>query len=167
VLFESEAPDPENAILAGGGYARMRCLTINVETGAVDVETLDDAPTEFPRVRDDRVGRPCRYGYSGLEGLGFFNFDGFTKWDMHTNKRIATAHPGQGTIVGEPVFIPNGPRSDDGYLGSFTMNEQSGTSSFVLYDAKDMSLACELEIPVRVPLGFHGAWIDEALLDDE
>ena len=37
----------------------------------------------------------------------------------------------------------------------------------VLYDAKDMSLACELEVPVRVPLGFHGAWIDEALLEDE
>ena len=52
---------------------------------------------------------------------------------------------------------------DDGYLITFVYDESTDKSDFVVFDAKTMSSTplATLPLPVRVPHGFHGLWVDE------
>jgi len=72
-----------------------------------------------------------------------------------------------GWIGGEPVFIPkakpSGDASDDGYIANFLYSLESDRTDFVLYDARTFSgtPAVRLRMPKRVPVGFHGSWLEE------
>jgi len=55
----------------------------NLSTGAVVEEQLDDIASEFPRVNEQRLGRPTRYGYTARLASGSMPlFDGFIKYDF-------------------------------------------------------------------------------------
>jgi carotenoid cleavage dioxygenase-like enzyme len=69
-----------------------------------------------------------------------------------------------GTLsVGEPVFapVPGTADTDDGYWLTFA-TDRTDYSSWLLVlpgrDPEDGPLA-RVRIPVRVPLGLHGAWL--------
>lgn len=79
---------------------------------------------------------------------------------------------GRGRLGGEAYFVPRsgndqpingkGLQEDDGYLMTFVIDEESGESELVVYDAKQIS-----DVPVararvsgrRCPLGFHCTWL--------
>jgi carotenoid cleavage dioxygenase len=174
VLFSpmsfSEDGKVTDDILAGKGPSHMHRLVIDVEKQAVDVERLPGGPqTEFPRIRDDRMGLRCRYGFSALQGEGGdFNFTGILKWDFKAEKHIGEIRFPEGIVGGEPIFFPRTGSSpdesgDDGYLGTFLWNTVAAESTFAIFDARSFSSTpvTEFSVPRRVPLGFHAAWITE------
>lgn len=160
----------EEGILGGQGPSWMHRLIIDIDTKSVDVQKVqggDKHMTEFPRIRDDRIGLRTRYGYSGLQSAGAdFNFTGMLKWDFEEGRLSSEINFPKNVIGGEPVFLPSSSSNgddDDGYIGLFLWDPQLQESTWALFDAQSFSSTpvAELRVPCRVPLGFHAAWINE------
>ncbi|MDB9377095.1 carotenoid oxygenase family protein, partial [Nodularia sphaerocarpa] len=131
-------------------------------------EMLDDVPAEFPRINENLLGQPTRYGYAGRMGKGSLPlFDGLIKYDLSNNK--SQIHEfGQGRYGGEAVFAPSigGTTEDDGWLVTFVYDESGETSELVVVNAQDITAepVARVLIPQRVPYGFHGTWVSEEQL---
>lgn len=160
-------------ILGDGGPFHMHRFVIDVEQKAVDLQMVpggEDIQTEFPRIRDDRLGLSLRYGFSAIQNPGEseFDFSGILKWDMESCQLVGRISFPEGVVGGEAVFLSREGSSpdeagDDGYIGLFLWNVPTRESTFAIYDARSFSSQpiAELLVPRRVPLGFHAAWISE------
>jgi carotenoid cleavage dioxygenase-like enzyme len=147
--------------------------TIDMSTGKVREEQVDDQPAEFPRVADSVIGLKHRFGYMmGMPEGGFpddpMDASGsILKYDRQTGKRTQI-ELGLGRMGGEPVFAPSAdPRSeDDGYLMTYVYDAASDSSRFVIMDAATMdpTPVASIELP-RIPSGFHGSWIPASVAD--
>lgn len=138
----------------------------NLSTGAVVEERLDDIPSEFPRVNEQRLGRLTRYGYTARRATGSMPlFDGFIKYDLFTGSS-QTHEFGRGRYGGEGVFVPRpgATAEDDGWLLTFVYDELEERSDLVVVMAQDMTAepVARIMIPTRIPYGFHGTWITQA-----
>ena len=65
----------------------------------------------------------------------------------------------------EPVFVPRSGATgeDDGYVMAYVFNAQRNASDIVILSAQDFGAEplAVVELPVRVPFGFHGDWIPD------
>lgn len=139
------------------GPRALHRWTIDLASGAVHEAPLDDLPVEFPRVDDARTGLSYRYGYavSALDA----SRSGIVKYDLETKQDLRfMCEPGQ--IAGEFVFVaaPNAAAEDDGWLLGFIYDQPRDASDFVVMDARDLTRVASVQLPQRVPGGFHGGW---------
>ena len=147
--------------------ARLWRWTIDTAKGTVTEEQLDDAPSDFPRVDDRRMGLEARYGYTmGLvPAQPTLNYDRYLyRYDLQTGKR--ERHDlGAGVHGGEPVFAPRsaGAAEDDGWVLSIVHDENVNQSSFVIIDARafEAGPVATVRLPRRVPYGAHGSWLPD------
>jgi len=134
---------------------------IDAVAGTVAEEPLDDLPSDFPRVNDDRAGHRTRYGYVGHPRHWTATeacFDGVVKHDFDTGS--STIHTYGATVVsGEALFVADPDRAgeDGGWLLNLVHDPEHG--SLVVLDAESMVEVARVHIPVRVPSGFHGNWV--------
>jgi carotenoid cleavage dioxygenase len=135
---------------------------IDLATGIVTDEQLDDRPTDFPRINDAFAGRANRYGYGG-HSAGFVDgeppFDGVTKFDLHTGATTTRLY-GPGQVCGESVFAgdPSGSDEDSGWLLNFVHDLGADRSDVVVLDAGTLDEVARVHLPRRVPFGFHGSF---------
>jgi carotenoid cleavage dioxygenase len=132
----------------------------NLKTGRATEGPLDDRRTEFPRISEALTGTRARFGYCGSAGGDMF--DGLIKYDLTKGTSEHHAH-GTGRMGGEGVFVPRpAPTSeDDGWLVAHVHDAASGKSEFVVVESREFRAppVARVLLPVRVPYGFHGAWI--------
>lgn len=76
--------------------------------------------------------------------------------------------PGDGSTVGEPVFVPGGENAPEGhgYVIVLVSRRDAMHSDLVLLDAQnvDKEPVCTLRMPMRIPKGLHGNWVSGAEL---
>jgi carotenoid cleavage dioxygenase len=127
-------------------------------------ETLSDLGGEFPRLDERFTGQAYRQGfYAALTGVPAKGhpFDTLVHADLTTGKR-RTYTPGQGIFVMEPVFVPRkeSAAEGDGWLVSLNYDSARNLSDFIVLDTDDISKGpvARVELPTRVPFGFHGNW---------
>ncbi len=155
--------------------AHLSRFSMNMKTGAVSVDRLYDKPMEFPQVNREHWTRDYRYGYSVVvdgendspERIQYAE-GGLRKYDVQTGEADAWL-PGMTQEAGEPMFVPareSGGGEDEGYIASFVYNKNSETSAFCLFDATNISAGpiAKVQLPVRVPVGFHGVWVPDSAL---
>lgn len=134
---------------------------IDLATGTVTEEQLDDRAGDFPRLNDDHAGRAARYGYVGhTRGwTAEVEFDGFVKHDLQTGTSSVFRY-GPTAVAGEAAFAPDPTRTgeDQGWLLNYVYDKADDTSSLVVVDAEQMEEVARVHLPRRVPLGFHGNW---------
>jgi carotenoid cleavage dioxygenase len=69
-------------------------------------------------------------------------------------------------FVGEPAIVPKagGHDESDVYILTFRYDRTTDTSAFVILDGSDFSgpPLATVQLPVRVPNGYHGNWIPAA-----
>jgi carotenoid cleavage dioxygenase len=139
------------------GHPRMVQWTIDLAQNNATMKTVDDVPCDFPRVNDSLLGRPTRFGYTMA-----IDFQTLAKFDFHHGTRTTHDH-GPGRFGGEALFVPRpgSQQEDDGWLLSYVFDSSTGKSELVVIDAQDFpsSPIARVLLPVRVPFGFHGAWI--------
>ncbi|GGZ81533.1 retinal pigment epithelial membrane protein [Streptomyces subrutilus] len=147
-----------------GGLARA---VFDPAAGSVRRTLLDDAPVEFPRVDDRLIGR--RHGpvavaaETGTLDLRPSEYDAL-RWYDTAGGGSRTWRAGD-LSVGEPVFAPaagSGPGdAGRGYWLTFATDRTDATSWLLVFAAEDPSSGpvARVRIPVRVPLGLHGAWL--------
>lgn len=133
---------------------------LDLESGRVEEEQLDDAVAEFPRINEAYTGVRNRYGFFGLGDDEFF--DGFKKLDL-MGGASAKIEMESGVHCGEGIFTPDpsGIDEDSGWLLSFVYLAAVQRSELWIFDAKtfDPKPIAQVILPDRVPYGFHGTWI--------
>ena len=168
------ADDPENP--AGEGLVptigflrlapRLHRWTLNLTTGSVQEETLDDTFIEFSRMDNRYLGRRCRYGYSGkVPALDTIRFDGIVKHDLDSGQK--TQHVfAAGWHGGETTFVPRHGSplhgaDDDGYILTFLEDDTTMTSHLGVFSARDLDRGplATIAMPQRVPTGYHTWWV--------
>ncbi len=148
--------------------ATLHRFSIDLTSGSVKQEPLDDLPIEFPRIDERFAGKAYRHGYcaGGIEPPpGEFelgpSFDSIVHYDTQTGKRSAHTLP-PGDSVGEPVFVPRSPDAaeGDGYLLDLVYRASEGRSDLLVLDATNVAGGplATIQMPHRVPFGFHGNW---------
>ncbi len=140
--------------------------TLNLKTGAVRLETLDDTPTEFPTVNDGYWGRPTRFAYHPrLAPRATVSFDGVIKLDHDSGATTKCLYP-PGWFGGEVVFAPRpgSTTEDDGWVVTVLSHPDEARSEAWVIPAQDLASGpiARVRLPWRVPLGFHATWVPEA-----
>jgi carotenoid cleavage dioxygenase len=171
---------------AGSRRATLWRWTIDLVTGEVAEEQLDDRPGEFPRVDDRLVGLDSRFGHvtasgkpagGGEVGTGDPSGDqveegdveeggareggALLRYDLRTG--AVTGHDfGPGRFPAEASFAP----ADDspggaGWLLTYVYDAATDRSDLVILDSADLTAppVATVHLPGRVPYGFHGNWL--------
>jgi carotenoid cleavage dioxygenase-like enzyme len=138
--------------------AMMWTWTIDLTTGTVSEQQLDDRAVEFPRIDDRLAGLQAHYAVS-------VGKDKLVRHDLSTGSAIehpfgTAASPG---VPGEAVFVPGSGPADEtnGYYLGYVYDAARDGSDLVILDASDFAGApvATIKLPQRVPFGFHGNWI--------
>lgn len=136
---------------------------IDRSKGTVTETQLDDRMADFPRVCDSKVGLKHQYGYCAAFAPSKPFADGFLKYDLEkNNSAFHNLRGGQGS---EPVFVknPGDELEDSGWVLSYVFRPETETSEIVILNAQEFEEepVARIQIPVRVPAGFHGNWVPE------
>ena len=136
---------------------------IDPKGGPVKESRLDERSQEFPRMDERLIGKPYRYGYCGHVGAGLL-FGGLLKHDLQTGQTLER-NEGEHRQFQEPVFVPRheGADEDDGWLLAYVHDKKRNAADVVILNAQDFQgePAAVIELPERVPFGFHGNWAPE------
>ncbi len=129
----------------------------------VERTVLSTQGQEFPRFDERLAGQKYRYAYTiSAENIQDLKPNSLIRYDLNTGEILERSY-GSGKITGEAVFIPRTPTSaeTDGWLMSFVHDEHGGNTALVLVKADDFlgDPQAVIELPYRVPLGFHGNWL--------
>ena len=147
-------------------HARLWVWRMNVKTGETHEEMLDASRNvEFPTFNSRLSGRRTRFGYlvdhSDTRTLQWY---GIRKYDLDTGESLgswsdSSAH----SFYSEPWFAAadNFAAEDDGYVVAFQWNEKLKRETLDIFDAKaiENGPVAQLEVPFRVPSGFHACWM--------
>jgi carotenoid cleavage dioxygenase-like enzyme len=149
------------------GTPSLARATIDPAAGTVRRERLSDAAVEFPRVDDRLVGRRhptiALTGDSGRPRLHPEAADTLFWFDPHTGSTVSwTAGD---LAVGELSHAPHPDSADpdDGWWLTFATQRATGESWLLVIPAADPASGpqARVRMPVRVPLGLHGAWLPD------
>ena len=179
---EDPTPNPTEAHAEHGNYGHMMAYLdghsmrtrlhrwrFNLADGTTKEERLDDRCVEFGMINQRFAGRKYRYVYSTVAKPGWFLFEGFVKHDLETGEGIEVKLP-QGVYASEAPFAPRigSTEEDDGYIVSFTIDENKGTSECILIDAKNFAAGpvCRIALPHKISSGTHAHWVDRTTLDE-
>ncbi len=145
--------------------ATLHRWTIDTVAGTVHESQLDDAPIEFPRMDERRLGSTYTIGYAAQSHDD--QRAAIVRYDMLSGASVRHDF-GPGRFTGEPVFVPSRDDGDEsaGWIMAFVYDAARDGSDFVILDARDITAApvASVALPQRVPFGFHGNWIDDAEL---
>jgi carotenoid cleavage dioxygenase-like enzyme len=140
--------------------------TLDPETGDYTERQVSSLYVDFPRINENCMGLPYRYGYAAEfyepnEDIGLWRFNTIIKFDFNApNGNPQRYSVGDKRFAGEPCFVArkNAKSEDDGFLVTFVYDENKKRSELVILDAKTFSgpPIATVPLPVRVPYGLHG-----------
>ncbi|HEX7775147.1 MAG TPA: carotenoid oxygenase family protein [Parvibaculum sp.] len=137
-------------------------------TNTYKEESLAELGGEFPRLDERFAGLNYRHGFHAArrrEAQRGSPYDTVVHLDLTTG-RSRFYEPGAGKFVMEPVFVPRSAAAaeGDGWLVTLVYDQARNLSDFVVLDASDISAGpvARVELPTRVPFGFHGNWRNAA-----
>jgi len=133
---------------------------LDLEDGVVHERQLDDTHMELPRINETLTGRPYRYIYAA-EQPSDTEIRGVVRYDRELGSLQRFPIP-PGDQNSEPVFVPRhgAAAEDEGYVLVCVYRQVTDTSDVVVLDARNIGeVLATVELPRRIPAGFHGAWI--------
>ena len=138
---------------------------LDLVTGEVRDEQLDDCVGEFPRMDDTRLGAPTRFTYMPrFAKHPRLQFEGLRKIDHEGTERVDHLW-GPGRFGSEPGFVPRpgATDEDDGWVVALVHDAREGRSELNVLDARDFAAPpiARVLLP-RVPVGFHTRWVPGA-----
>ncbi len=141
---------------------RLERWRLGPDSDSVRRHTLSEERQEFPRFDERRATQPYRYVYTVGFDLEPRAPEPLYRHDLRTGgvlqHRFGATH-----VPSEAVFVPRsaGGAEDDGWLLAYVSDLAADRSALVILDAAHLQDEPQavIELPVRVPLGFHGNWI--------
>lgn len=128
---------------------------------------------EFPVVNQNLVGRKTRFTWAVGNHEGEPMFHRIFKFDLSD---LSTSEPqsyacrsdGKKLTSGEACFVSKGSAEDQGYLITFVVDpDGKAPSSFLVLNSENLEAICVIDLPARIPMGFHGLWVSEKQVKDQ
>jgi carotenoid cleavage dioxygenase len=146
--------------------ANLHRFELNLETHSVREQPLDDLSIEFPRIKESLNGLKNRYGYATYteNGEGITG-GGIVRYDLEKGTRDLFDGADK-DVPSEAVFVPAAGDAGEeaGWLLSYFYDKSREKSDLAVFDATELAKGpiARIELPQRVPMGFHGSWIPKA-----
>ncbi|KAF3442279.1 hypothetical protein FNV43_RR16195 [Rhamnella rubrinervis] len=148
-------------------------IRLNLKTGKSKRRPIISGPDqqvnlEAGMVNRNRLGRKTRFAYLAL-AEPWPKVSGFAKVDLFTGEVTKFIY-GDERFGGEPLFFPRDPnseREDDGYILAFVHDEKEWKSELQIVNAMNMKLEASIQLPSRVPYGFHGTFLSSKDLEKQ
>ncbi|CAL1371696.1 unnamed protein product [Linum trigynum] len=159
-------------------------MRFDMKTGVASQKKLSASAVDFPRINESYTGRKQRFVYgtsldsiakvTGIIKVDLLNEPQPEKTKLEVGGNIVGIFDlGPGRFGSEAIFVPREPgitcEEDDGYLVFFSHDENTGKSAVIVIDAKTMSSdpVAVVELPHRVPYGFHAFFVTEDQLQEQ
>ncbi|MEO9463451.1 MAG: carotenoid oxygenase family protein [Marinomonas sp.] len=150
--------------------SRLHRWRFNLKTGVTVEERLCDKIVEFGMINPAYLMEKNRYIWSTTSRPGWFLFNGYCRHDTQTGEEQIYELP-EGVYASESPMIPrkNAKSEDDGYLITFLIDENTGTSECAILDAGDVSKGpiCRLALPHKISSGVHTTWVEHSQLTSD
>ena len=159
--------------------SRLHRWRFNLATGKCIEERLSDRIVEFGMINPDYLMKQSRYIWSTTTRPGWFLFNGYVRHDTQTGEEQVYTLP-DGVYASESPMVPRKPASssetvggqglatkeDEGYLVTFLIDENTGTSQLAILDASDVTKGpiCRARLPHKISSGVHSTWVEHAQL---
>ena len=159
--------------------SRLHRWRFNLKTGETTEERLGDRIVEFGMINPDYLMKKSRYIWSTTTRPGWFLFNGYVRHDTETGEEQVYQLP-EGVYASESPMVPRkgaAPssnseavgqqrREDDGYLVTFLIDENTGTSELAILDASDITKGpiCRARLPHKISSGVHTTWVEHSQL---
>lgn len=143
---------------------RLERWRLDRSSRVVRRQVLSEQRQEFPRIDERRTTQPHRFIYTVGVGEAEARPEPLYRHDLQTGS--ITRHDfGPTRVPSEAVFVARSEQSaeDEGWLLAFVGDLAADRSALVILDAAHVQDEPQavIELPVRVPLGFHGNWISD------
>jgi carotenoid cleavage dioxygenase len=129
----------------------------------IERRVFSDCKQEFPRCDERRTTKPYRYAYTVGIDVEHVGPQPLYRHDLETGRVLR--HDLARHVPSEAVFVPRAAdgAEDDGWLLSYVYDMEADRSSVVILNARDFDGEPQaiIELPVRVPLTFHGNWMPD------
>ncbi|KAK7401700.1 hypothetical protein VNO78_13380 [Psophocarpus tetragonolobus] len=137
-------------------------IRLNLKTGQSTrrpiIHHSQQVNLEAGMVNRNKLGSKTRFAYLAL-AEPWPKVSGFAKVDLFTG-HVTNYIYGHQRFGGEPLFLPNSTtHEDDGYILAFVHDENHCQSQLLIVNAKNLNLEASINLPSRVPYGFHGTFI--------
>lgn len=145
-------------------------IRLNLKTGKSTRRPIispdEQVNLEAGMVNKNHLGRKTRFAYLAI-AEPWPKVSGFAKVDLSTGE-VKKHIYGEEKYGGEPLFLPAGSEiEDDGYILSFVHDEKMWKSELQIVNAMSLELEATIELPSRVPYGFHGTFINSMDLKNQ
>lgn len=127
---------------------------------------LSDRTMDLPTHDRRHTGRATRHGWfaTTVPPTSRYGFElaGLCHVDLHAGTEDVW-DPGEDRRAGEGLFVPTGDAEGEGYVLTYVWDRTTDRSSLAVFDAQAVHRGpvAEVQLPVRVPFGFHGTWVDD------
>ncbi len=138
-----------------------RCK-VNVRNKNLEVETLSKQCCEFAMVNPNFVGKKAQFAWMATahQEVGNAPLQAIQKIDLINGKKISWSAAPRG-FVSEPIMVPNSNTiEDEGWVLVLIWNAERLANDLVILRAKDLSEKAILELPIAIPHGLHGSWVN-------
>lgn len=144
-------------------------VEINPQNGQLlEQRQLLDRGSDFPVIPPHQTGQNWRYTYLSVHrdnaDLSQEIFGAIARFDRHTHQ-LTLADMGEMGYPSEPMFVPNGPNSEQGWVLTVVYEGTDDRSEVRIYDSEGLNQdpVCRLGLPNVIPFGFHGTWRGTAI----
>ncbi|PKA50879.1 9-cis-epoxycarotenoid dioxygenase NCED1, chloroplastic [Apostasia shenzhenica] len=160
---------PADSVFNGTGENLRSELTeirLNLRTGRSSRRPVladRNMNLEVGMVNRNLLGRKTRFAYLAI-AEPWPKVSGFSKVDL-AGGEVRNFVYGDGKFGGEPYFVPATGSSgaaaceDEGHVLALVHDERGGGSELIIVNAARMEMEARVELPARVPYGFHGTFI--------
>ncbi len=136
--------------------------TLDLIHGVAKEAAMEQLHSELPRINEHFTGQRYRFAYA-VEQPTTSEMRGLVKLDLETGGR-ETHLVAEGDQNSEPIFVSRGEdpgAEDNGWILACVYRRETDTTDVIILDAEDFSgsAVAQIHLPVRVPAGFHGAWV--------
>ncbi|KAF1866590.1 hypothetical protein Lal_00017973 [Lupinus albus] len=139
-------------------------IRLNLKTGKSTrrpiMDETEQMNLEAGMVNRNKLGRKTQFAYLAL-AEPWPKVSGLAKVDLFSGE-VKEFIYGDKKFGGEPMFLPRDPnseREDDGYILTFVHDEKEWKSELQIVNAMSLKLEATIQLPSRVPYGFHGTFI--------
>jgi len=139
-------------------------IRLNLKTGKSTrrpiIKESEQVNLEAGMVNKNKLGRKTQFAYLAL-AEPWPKVSGFAKVDLFSGE-VKKYIYGENRFGGEPLFLPNSDseNEDDGYILTFVHDEKEWKSELQIVNAATLKLEASIQLPSRVPYGFHGTFIN-------
>ena len=136
---------------------------IDLKEKTSKVETLSKQTCEFATVNPKFLGLKATYSWMACtdKKVGNAPLQAIKKINLTTKEEIYWSAAPTG-FVSEPIMVPSqfSELEDEGYLFILLWNGSRRGSDLVVLDAKNLDELAIYELPISIPHGLHGSWVD-------